>query len=161
VADPAIPTDAELDAFIAFRLGMLGIDLSVLPVDDPNAPVDQASCYETMRNTLRTGLWTQCDVIFSSTGFDALGFPLCTLPIGFAPNAQGIVLPIATTLGGPAFGEEKVLSVIAAYQAVTDFHLRRPPDPVVGLARAKDPFGPRVRQTSREVDAEMRDLMLA
>jgi aspartyl-tRNA(Asn)/glutamyl-tRNA(Gln) amidotransferase subunit A len=108
-----------------------------------------------------TGLWTQCDVIFSSTGFDALGFPLCTLPIGFAPNAQGIVLPIATTLGGPAFGEEKVLSVIAAYQAVTDFHLQRPPDPIVGLARAGDPFGPRVRQTSREVDAEMRELMPA
>lgn len=108
-----------------------------------------------------TDLWTQCDVIFSSTGFDALGFPLCTLPIGFAPNADGIVLPIATTLGGPAFGEEKVLSVIAAYQAVTDFHLQRPPDPIVGLARASDPFAPRVRHTWTEVEAEMREVMLA
>lgn len=108
-----------------------------------------------------TGLWTQCDVIFSTTGFDPLGFPLCTFPIGFAPNTAGIVLPIGTTLGGPAFGEEKVLSVIAAYQAVTDFHLQRPPDPIVGLARASDPFAPRVRQTCTEVDAEIREVMLA
>lgn len=56
MADPTTPTDAELDAFIAFRLGMLGIDLSVLPFDDPDAPVDQLSCYETMRSTLRNNI---------------------------------------------------------------------------------------------------------
>jgi len=100
-------------------------------------------------------LWPQCDVIFSSTGFDALGFPLCTLPIGFAPNAAGIELPIATTLGGPSFGEEKILSVIAAYQAATGFHLRRPPNPTIGLARAGDPRTPRIRMNARAVDAEM------
>jgi Asp-tRNA(Asn)/Glu-tRNA(Gln) amidotransferase A subunit family amidase len=102
-----------------------------------------------------TELFSQCDVIFSSTGFDAIGFPLCTLPIGFAPNAQGIVLPIATTLGGPAFGEEKILSVIAAYQAVTDFHLKRPPDPTLGLAAASDPRTERIRLTSRDLKREL------
>lgn len=56
MADPTSPTDAELDAFIAFRLGMLGIDLSVLPYDDPTAPVDQLGAYESMRSTLRSQL---------------------------------------------------------------------------------------------------------
>lgn len=54
MAEPTTPTDAELDAFIAFRLGMLGVDLSVLPVDDPAAPVDQVRAYATMRSTLRS-----------------------------------------------------------------------------------------------------------
>jgi Asp-tRNA(Asn)/Glu-tRNA(Gln) amidotransferase A subunit family amidase len=106
-----------------------------------------------------TALFSQCDVIFSSTGFDAIGFPLCTLPIGFAPNAQGIVLPIATTLGGPAFGEEKILSVIAAYQAVTDFHLKRPPDPILGLAAASDPRTERIRLTARDAKREQAEAL--
>lgn len=54
MAVPTNPTDAELDAFIQFRLGMLGIDLSVLPVDDPSAPVDQVRALASMRSTLRS-----------------------------------------------------------------------------------------------------------
>jgi len=54
MAQPTNPTDAELDAFIAFRLGMLGIDLSVLPYDDPSAPVDHVRAYAAMRSTLRS-----------------------------------------------------------------------------------------------------------
>jgi hypothetical protein len=53
LADPTTPTDAELDAFIQFRLGMLGIDLSVLPVNDPSAPADQVRAFSSMRSTLR------------------------------------------------------------------------------------------------------------
>ena len=100
-------------------------------------------------------------MIFSTTGFDALGFPLCTLPIGFAPNAAGIELPIATTLGGPSFGEEKILSVIAAFQAATNYHLRRPPNPTIGLARASDPRVPRIRMNAKSVDAEIEATALA
>jgi hypothetical protein len=37
-------------------------------------------------------------------------------------------------LGGPPFAEQRILSVIAAYQALTDFHRRRPPDPTVSAA---------------------------
>jgi aspartyl-tRNA(Asn)/glutamyl-tRNA(Gln) amidotransferase subunit A len=113
-------------------------------------------CRQRAYDLAYSGLWTQCDVIFSTTGFDALGFPLCTLPIGFAPNSAGIVLPIGTTLGAPAFAEEKLLSVIAAFQAVTDFHLQRPPDPTVGLARASDPRTRSLRLTRRDVEAEIR-----
>ncbi len=118
-------------------------------------------CRQRAYDLAYSELWPQCDVVFSTTGFDALGFPLCTLPIGFAPNAQGIELPIATTLGGPSFGEEKVLSVIAAYQAVTAFHLRRPPNPTIGLARASDPRTPRIRTNARSVEREIEETALA
>lgn len=118
-------------------------------------------CRQRAYDLAYSELWTQCDVIFSTTGFDALGFPLCTLPIGFAPNAAGIELPIATTLGGPSFGEEKILSVIAAFQAATDYHLRRPPNPTIGLARAGDPRVPRIRMNAKSVDAEIEATALA
>jgi aspartyl-tRNA(Asn)/glutamyl-tRNA(Gln) amidotransferase subunit A len=111
-------------------------------------------CRQRAYDLAYSDLWTQCDVIFSSTGFDTLGFPLCTLPIGFAPNNAGIVLPIATTLGAPAFGEEKLLSVIAAFQAVTDFHLKRPPNPTLGLARASDPRTKQLKLSRREIEAD-------
>lgn len=88
--------------------------------------------------------------------FDAIGFPLCTLPIGLAPNPQGIALPIATTLGGPAFGEEKILSVIAAYQAVTDFHLKRPPDPGRRPRRGTRPAHPRGSASPRATRSAIR-----
>lgn len=128
--------------------------ISALFIDGPTANKG-LRCRQRAYDLAYSGLWTQCDVIFSSTGFDALGFPLCTLPIGFAPNDAGIVLPISTTLGGPSFGEEKILSVIAAFQAVTDFHLRRPPNPTLGLARASDPRTHRLRMNARMVDAEI------
>jgi hypothetical protein len=105
--------------------------------------------------------WPQCDVVFANTGFDALGFPLSTFQIGFAPNAQGIVLPITATVGGPSFGEENMLSLIAAFQAVTDFHLKRPPDPIVGVAKAGDPRTPRVRMNAKLVDADIAATALA
>ena len=56
MAEPTNPTDAELDAFIRFRLGMLGIDLSVLPVSDSSAPADQARALASMRTLLRQNL---------------------------------------------------------------------------------------------------------
>ena len=64
------PTDAELDALAKTYLALLGIDISVLPVDDPTAVVDQARCLSNARSTLRSevgitefaGLDPQADV---------------------------------------------------------------------------------------------------
>jgi hypothetical protein len=56
MAVPTNPTDAELDAYILFRFGMLGIDISVLPYDDDNAQVDQVSVLSGCRQTLRQSL---------------------------------------------------------------------------------------------------------
>lgn len=47
------PTDAELDVHIRARLQALGIDLSVLPADDPDAPADQARVLASARAILR------------------------------------------------------------------------------------------------------------
>ncbi|ROT31137.1 amidase [Micromonospora sp. HM5-17] len=68
-----------------------------------------------------------CDVVVqtSPVPFDILGLPEIGFPIGF--TAAGV--PIGTTLGGLPYGEDRLLSVVAAYQAVTDWHWRRPPNP--------------------------------
>jgi hypothetical protein len=47
------PTDAELDTLARTYWALLGIDISVLPVDDPDALVDQARCLASARSTLR------------------------------------------------------------------------------------------------------------
>lgn len=47
------PTDAELDAYILTRLRLIGIDISVLPVNDPSAPADQTRVISSTRNILR------------------------------------------------------------------------------------------------------------
>lgn len=73
-------------------------------------------------------LFEQCDVVVqtSPNPFDAIGLPELALPIGF--TTAGV--PIGTILGGKPFGEDRLLAVAAAYQAVTDWHHRRPADPV-------------------------------
>ena len=48
-----VPTDAELDAVAKTMWALLGIDISVLPVNDPTAIVDQARCLSNARSTLR------------------------------------------------------------------------------------------------------------
>ncbi|MEV6417811.1 amidase [Kribbella sp. NPDC051718] len=77
-------------------------------------------------------LFEQCDVVVqtSPNPFDSIGLPELALPIGF--SAKGV--PIGTILGGKPFGEERLLAVAAAYQALTDWHQRRPKDPQAGAA---------------------------
>jgi len=52
-ATPASPSDEELDRFIRTRYALLGIDISVLPEDDPDAPMDQARLLANGRSILR------------------------------------------------------------------------------------------------------------
>jgi hypothetical protein len=47
------PTDAELDTLARSYWALLGIDISVLPVEDPTAVVDQVRCLASARSTLR------------------------------------------------------------------------------------------------------------
>jgi Asp-tRNA(Asn)/Glu-tRNA(Gln) amidotransferase A subunit family amidase len=85
-------------------------------------------------------LFEQCDVVVqtSPTPFDALGLPELALPIGFTAGG----LPIGTILGGKPFGEDRLLSVAAAYQAVTDWHHRRPADPTAARAALRPAEAP-------------------
>ena len=52
------------------------------------------------------------------------------MPIGFdTDSTTEREVPRDATLAAPPFGEERLLAVVAAYQAVTDFHTVRPADP--------------------------------
>jgi hypothetical protein len=46
-------TDEELDAYILTRLKAAGVDLSVLPEDDPDAPADRRGILASARRFLR------------------------------------------------------------------------------------------------------------
>ncbi|MFC5941052.1 amidase, partial [Micromonospora harpali] len=102
-------------------------------------------------------LFASCDVVVqtSPVPFDILGLPEIAFPIGF--TAAGV--PIGTILGGLPYGEDRLLSVAAAYQAVADWHRRRPADPpaappapaaaALGLASPAAPAA--LRLTAEEV----------
>jgi Asp-tRNA(Asn)/Glu-tRNA(Gln) amidotransferase A subunit family amidase len=99
-------------------------------------------------------LFSQCDVVVqtSPVPFDIIGLPELALPIGMT----GSGLPIGTILGGTPYAEDRLLAVAAAYQAVTDWHLRRPdnppgeaPEPIPVDSRPGRPGGPSARAAGR------------
>lgn len=47
------PSDEELDRYILTRLALAGVDLSVLPEDDPAAPADRRRILRSARRFLR------------------------------------------------------------------------------------------------------------
>ncbi|MEV7339356.1 amidase [Streptomyces sp. NPDC093544] len=81
------------------------------------------------------GLMDRCDVLLQTgpVPFDILGLPEIGFPIGF--DAAGV--PVGAILGGQPYEEDRLLEVAAAYQAVTDWHTRRPADPTSTSARLK------------------------
>ncbi|MFU8875658.1 amidase [Micromonospora sp. SL4-19] len=83
-------------------------------------------------------LFDACDVVVQTdpVPFDILGLPEIAFPIGFTAAR----VPIGTILGGLPYAEDRLLSVVAAYQATTDWHLRRPADPPApATARSQAP----------------------
>lgn len=89
----------------------------------------------------------RCDVLLqtSPVPFDILGLPEIALPIGFtAGTTAGVTLPAGTILGAGPYEEERLLEVAAAYQAGTDWHLRRPADPAPAAASLRA-AGPELR----------------
>jgi aspartyl-tRNA(Asn)/glutamyl-tRNA(Gln) amidotransferase subunit A len=96
---------------------------------DTYIKVQQARCL--LAHRLATQLFNQCDVILGgSSGFDSAGFPLMCMPIGFGTEQNtGNQVPRGVQMGAMPFGEERLIAVAAAYQAVTDFHKVRPRNP--------------------------------
>jgi Asp-tRNA(Asn)/Glu-tRNA(Gln) amidotransferase A subunit family amidase len=76
------------------------------------------------------GIFEQCDVIAQTSPipFDIIGLPLISFPVGMK-ESEGVDLPIGALFGAPPFGEERLLSLAGGYQAVTDWHRRRPQHP--------------------------------
>jgi aspartyl-tRNA(Asn)/glutamyl-tRNA(Gln) amidotransferase subunit A len=54
------------------------------------------------------------------------GLPGMSIPAGFAPSADGKLLPVGLQLMGNYFDEARMLDVAHAYQQVTDWHVRMP-----------------------------------
>lgn len=92
----------------------------------------QRAKFALMQQVL-TDLFAQCDVVVQTgpVPFDILGLPEIAFNIGFNTNSAGLPVPVGAILGGLPFAEDRLLSLVAAYQAVTDFHLQRPADPVM------------------------------
>ena len=51
--DVTPPSDKELNVYIRTRYELLGVDISVLPESDPDAPMDQERLLENGRSILR------------------------------------------------------------------------------------------------------------
>ncbi|MSR22368.1 MAG: hypothetical protein EXR92_02315 [Gemmatimonadetes bacterium] len=75
-------------------------------------------------------LFVECDVVVqtSTVPFDMIGLPLLALPVGVRDQGD-YSLPQGIVLGGLPYGEERLLSIAAAWQATSDWHRRRPQDP--------------------------------
>ncbi len=73
---PAPPSDAELDAYIRTRYALLGIDVSVLPMKDPDAVMDQERLLANGRQILRQ----------DAAAADFVIDPQFVLPMPFVPQ---------------------------------------------------------------------------
>jgi Asp-tRNA(Asn)/Glu-tRNA(Gln) amidotransferase A subunit family amidase len=104
-------------------------------------------------------LFAQCDVVVQTAPFpfDMIGLPLIAFPIGTEASA-GMERPIGAMLGALPFGEERLLSVLAAYQATTDWHRARPPDPAGEVDPGSGDPGSRAASRGRIDAREVMDL---
>ncbi|MFI1356569.1 amidase [Streptomyces sp. NPDC020898] len=97
------------------------------------------------------GVLTTSDVVLQTgpVPFDILGLPEIGFPIGF----DGAGVPVGTILGGQPYEEDRMLEVAAAYQAVTDWHTRRPADPTPATAQSFGATTARPRLSAEEAAA--------
>ncbi|SDD17330.1 amidase [Rhodococcus tukisamuensis] len=90
------------------------------------------------------------------TSANVTGQPVLALCNGFGPSG----LPLGMQILGRPFGEETILRIGHAYQAVTDWHQRHPV--LVDNATAPTVTEPTLLAgTSSEADSELRDLCLS
>jgi Asp-tRNA(Asn)/Glu-tRNA(Gln) amidotransferase A subunit family amidase len=87
-------------------------------------------------------IFGRCDVVTLSSNqpFDIIGLPEIAFPVGFSAEqsgANGASVPVGAILGAAPYAEDRLLAVVGAYQAITDWHLRRPPEPPAAAARAR------------------------
>ena len=106
--------------------------------------------------------FVECDavVLNSHLAFDMVGLPLMAFPIGFR-ESDGRRLPVGGLIGAKPFGEERLLSLVAGYQAVTEHHRVRPAEFRTGGDGPENPGrqssgnqGAPIRLTIEDVDRE-------
>jgi Asp-tRNA(Asn)/Glu-tRNA(Gln) amidotransferase A subunit family amidase len=101
----------------------------------------QRAKHHLLREVL-DGAMARCDVLLQTgpVPFDILGLPELGLPIGFTTVGANPTVPVGTILGAGPYEEDRLLEVAAAYQAVTDWHTRRPADPAPAIASRAQPL---------------------
>lgn len=80
-------SDEDLDAWILTRLANVGVDLSVLPEDDEEAPADQRRILASARRFLRTSVRTISDTSLTPEASLPGSIPLDPHPPGMYPSA--------------------------------------------------------------------------
>jgi aspartyl-tRNA(Asn)/glutamyl-tRNA(Gln) amidotransferase subunit A len=98
-------------------------------------------------------LFGQCDAVLQTgpVPFDIIGLPEIAFPIGFQPHAaSGRDVPIGAIIGGQPYAEDRLLALVGAYQAATDWHRRRPADPAMAVAARSAAERPRL--TAEDVE---------
>ena len=101
-------------------------------------------------------LFAQCDAVLQTdpVPFDIIGLPEIAFPIGFQPHEEsGRDVPIGAIIGGQPYAEDRLLAVVGAFQAATDWHERRPADPEPAAA-ARRSAAERPRLTAEDVERE-------
>ncbi len=74
-------TDQELDRYVVTRLRLLGIDLSVLPEDDPEAPADQLRVLRSARSFLRNTVPALSNFELDPQVFPPVSYPAALPPV--------------------------------------------------------------------------------
>jgi aspartyl-tRNA(Asn)/glutamyl-tRNA(Gln) amidotransferase subunit A len=80
-----------------------------------------------------------------------VGLPLIAFPTG-AAEVEGLRLPVGAVLGGQPFAEDRLLSLVGAFQAVTDWHRQRPSEALLEAAAAAAAAGDGDRGDGRRMD---------
>ncbi|NNF25734.1 MAG: hypothetical protein HKN73_00740 [Gemmatimonadetes bacterium] len=80
-------TDEELDAYILTRLKNVGVDISVLPEDDEDAPADQVRILASARRFLRGSVRVISDLSLTPEAGLPGSIPMEPYPPGMYPSA--------------------------------------------------------------------------
>jgi len=95
------------------------VDLLASPTTNRTAPLISAGPQGNGDETFRVG-YNQANLLRLPS---VLGLPACSTPCGSDPGG----LPIGLQIVGPWFADQAVLNAARSYQAVADWHTRRPP----------------------------------
>lgn len=105
---------------------LAGCDALILPTTPAVAPLVAEACEQpaTAKGMTLGALAARLAPVGSLTrAFNFLGLPALSMPV--APGADA--MPVGLQAVGRPFAEATILNLAAAYQSVTDWHLRRPP----------------------------------
>lgn len=81
--------DEDLDRMILTRLTLLGVDLSVLPEDDPEAPADQRRILASARRFLRSTPQALADFPMDPQEVAPVMYPAASAPDRIGNGTEG------------------------------------------------------------------------